>query len=313
MKKELWVAGGCFWGTQRYLSLLNGVLATDVGYANGRGNAPSYEEVCTGTPGFAEAVHIVYDSEVLPLEKLLYYFFLSIDPVAKNRQGNDVGVQYRTGIYYQDPADAEVIKTALQELQARYDKPIAIESGQLENYFEAEEYHQDYLEKSPGGYCHISPSLFQLAKETQKYVKPSQETLAKKLTPLQYQVTQQGATEPPFKNEYDSEERQGIYVDVATGQPLFSSQDKFQSGCGWPAFSKPLNSAGVEYLPDSGHGMQRVEVKSTLGGSHLGHVFNDGPKDEGGLRYCINSASLRFIPKEEMEKEGYGSYLFMVK
>lgn len=313
MTRELWLAGGCFWGTEKFLASLAGVQATDVGYANGSTQAPTYEQVCRENTGHAEAVHVVYDADTLPLEKLLDYYFLTIDPTSKNRQGGDTGTQYRTGVYYLDPADRPVIDVALENLQRQYDKPLAVEVAPLENYHKAEDYHQEYLDKNPGGYCHLSPGLFRLAEETRRYQKPPDAALREKLTPVQYEVTQQAATEPAYRNAYDGEFRSGIYVDVATGQPLFASADKYQSGCGWPAFSKPIDAARMDYRADNTHGMQRVEVKSRLGGSHLGHVFDDGPKDQGGLRYCINSAALRFVPKEDMEKEGYGDYLYLTE
>lgn len=313
MTKEIWLAGGCFWGTERFLSLLDGVLATDVGYANGNTQAPTYEQVCRENTGHAETVHVVYDPNALPLEKLLDYYFLTIDPTSVNRQGGDAGTQYRTGVYYLDPADRPVIDRALEALQHQYEKPLAVEVGPLENYHKAEDYHQDYLDKNPGGYCHLSPGLFQVARETRRYQKPDAAALRQKLTPTQYEVTQRAGTEPPFKNAYDKEFRPGIYVDVVTGQPLFASADKYQSGCGWPAFSRPINAARMAYKTDASLGMQRVEVKSRLGDAHLGHVFDDGPKDKGGLRYCINSAALRFVPREEMEQNGYGEYLYLVE
>ena len=311
--KEIWLAGGCFWGTEHYLSLLDGVVKTDVGYANGRTKNPTYRQVCSEDTGFAEAVHVVYDPAVLPLEKLLDYYFLSIDPTAVNRQGGDVGTQYRTGIYYTDAADEPLIAEKLKTQQKQRDKRLAVEVKPLENYYLAENDHQAYLDKNPGGYCHIPGVLFQLARDSKTYRRPTEEELQKKLSPLQYQVTQRQATEAPYKNEYDREFRPGIYVDIATGEPLFVSSDKFDSGCGWPAFSKPIDKSRIACQPDNALGMQRVEVKSRLGNSHLGHVFNDGPKKDGGLRYCINSAALRFVPREEMEAAGYGAYLGLVK
>lgn len=185
----------------------------------------------------------------------------------------------------------------------------------MENFYAAEDYHQQYLVKNPTGYCHVSPGLMKMAAEardpylTQKYSKPSDEELRHKLTPEQYAVTQQGATERPYYNEYDREFRPGIYVDITTGQPLFVSSDKFDSGCGWPAFSKPISPELLTEHIDTSHGMRRVEVRSAVGEAHLGHVFPDGPRSKGGLRYCINSASLRFIPKSEMASEGYAAYL----
>lgn len=188
----------------------------------------------------------------------------------------------------------------------------------LSNFYKAEEYHQDYLDKNPGGYCHINPALFELAKKANaqgaetpqaSYKKPDDATLRNKLTAEQYAVTQKNATEPAFHNEYWNEKRDGIYVDITTGEPLFISTDKFDSGCGWPSFTKPIEKESVKEKTDTSHGMVRTEVRSKTGDAHLGHVFTDGPKDKGGLRYCINSASLRFIPKEKMQEEGYGEYL----
>ena len=183
----------------------------------------------------------------------------------------------------------------------------------LKNFYPAEDYHQDYLDKNPHGYCHLSPALFEMARKANakkvapktSYTVKDQATLKKELTAMQYEVTQNSATEPPFRNEYWKEKREGIYVDITTGEPLFSSTDKFESGCGWPSFSKPISKKLIKEYLDKSHNMIRTEVRSKLGNAHLGHVFTDGPKDKGGLRYCINSASLRFIPKEEMEKEGY--------
>ena len=190
---------------------------------------------------------------------------------------------------------------------ARHPGTFAVELAPLRNFYPAETYHQDYLDKNPRGYCHLPSRLFRLAAEanrpTTRYEKPSQQELRERLTPLQYSVTQQNGTEPPFRNEYWQEHRKGVYVDVTTGEPLFVSSDKFDSGCGWPAFSRPINPDALKYVRDTSHGMNRVEVRSALGDAHLGHVFEDGPADRGGLRYCINSASLRFIPLESLPPE----------
>ena len=313
---EIYLAGGCFWGTEHFLKQVNGVLNTETGYANGNGTDPTYEEVCTDKTGFAEAVRVVYNPEVLPLSLLLQLYFQSIDPTTLNRQGGDRGTQYRTGIYYTDPDDLPLILAEKEKLSKAYDKPVVVEVLPLKNFYAAETYHQDYLDKNPSGYCHIPKALFEWAhnanrSETKQrfYEKLSSETLKSQLTPLQYEVTQNAGTEMPYQNEYNKEFREGIYVDITTGEPLFLSTDKFESGCGWPAFSKPIDNHLLKRLSDKSHGMSRTEVRSAKGNAHLGHVFNDGPKESGGLRYCINSASLRFIPKAEMEKNGYAAYL----
>lgn len=320
---EIYLAGGCFWGTEHFLKQIRGVESTQAGYANSIVANPSYEQVCSGKTDAAEAVKVVYDPETLDLSTLLELYFKTIDPTSLNRQGNDRGTQYRTGIYYTNPEDLPVIRQAIEALAAQYKEPIAIEVKPLKNFYPAETYHQDYLDKNPNGYCHINPALFDLARKAnapkanapkaKTYQKPDDATLRKQLTPEQYAVTQKNATEPAFHNEYWNEHRAGIYVDITTGEPLFVSTDKFDSGCGWPSFSKPIQKDLITEKKDTSYGMVRTEVRSKSGDAHLGHVFTDGPKDKGGLRYCINSASLRFIPKDKMKEEGYGEYLPLVK
>ncbi len=315
--KTIYLAGGCFWGTEKYLEQIEGVVSTEVGYANGQTENPSYEDVCYKNTGHAETVKVEYDANVLSLKDLLMLFYEVIDPTSVNRQGNDVGAQYRTGIYYIDETDLPIIKESLKELKREYPVPLAIEVEPLSNYYPAEEYHQKYLDKNPGGYCHIGEEEFAKAKAVQAAKKPyqvkSKEELENTLTPLQYEVTQNSATEPPFQNEYWQNFKEGIYVDITTGEPLFVSTDKFESGCGWPSFSKPISPDLVRELNDNSHGMQRIEVRSKTGDAHLGHVFPDGPRELGGLRYCINSASLKFIPKEEMAAKGYGYLLKLLE
>lgn len=316
-KKEIYLAGGCFWGTDHFFSLVKGVESTEAGYANSRVANPTYREVCSGKTDAAETVKVTYDADSVSLPFLLNLYYKTIDPTSEDRQGNDVGSQYRTGIYYTDPKDRPVIEKSLLALAREYRDPIAIEYGKLQNFYPAEDYHQDYLKNNPGGYCHISPGVMRLASQAEdsatinlhrKYPKPSENELRRRLSDIQYAVTQENATERPFLNEYEREFRRGIYVDITTGQPLFASTDKFESGCGWPAFSKPITTDAVEEFADNSHGMQRTEVRSAAGDAHLGHVFPDGPKEKGGMRYCINSASLRFVPLEDMEREGYGEF-----
>lgn len=315
-ERTIYFAGGCFWGTEHFFQQVYGVTHTEVGYANGKTKNPTYKEVVNNDTGFAETVKVMYDLDKTNLSELIKLYFQTIDPTSINKQGNDVGTQYRTGIYYSDESDLAEIKSTVEELAKNYQLPLAVEILPLKNYYLAEDYHQDYLEKNPGGYCHIGPKLFELARQTHNkktFVKPEKEVLRKTLTPEQYAVTQENATERAFQNEYWDEFRDGIYVDITTGEPLFISTDKFESGCGWPSFSKPIDDSLVKELDDKSYSMVRTEVRSKTGDAHLGHVFNDGPKDKGGLRYCINSASLKFIPKEKMEAEGYGKYLKLLQ
>lgn len=323
MDKTIYLAGGCFWGTDHFMSRIDGVKSTESGYANSNTPHPNYQQVCTGATDAAETVKVTYDPDSVDLKYLLELYFMTIDPTSVNRQGNDIGSQYRSGIYYTDSADRPVIYSVLDSAAKKYTKPLAVEVLPLKNFYPAEDYHQKYLDKNPGGYCHIPPGLFAelrriqqqkkaAPKQAQLYTKASDEELRRRLTPLQYAVTQEAATEPPFRNAYNDETRPGIYVDITTGQPLFLSTDKFQSGCGWPSFSRPIEDSLVQTFVDTSHDMVRTEVKSALSRSHLGHVFPDGPRSLGGMRYCINSAALRFIPRADMEREGYGQYLPML-
>lgn len=298
--KEIYLAGGCFWGTQKYFDQFEGVVLTEVGYANGPQEKTNYEEVC-GAGGHAETVKVVYDERKITLSVLLDCYFLVIDPVSVNRQGNDAGIQYRTGIYYTDETQLPEIEKIYAEQEKKAGQKLAVELEPLRNFCPAEEYHQKYLDKNPGGYCHIPKSYFELQKQRQ-------EELRKRIGDTAYEVTQNAGTERPFSGEYDDFFEKGIYVDVVSGEVLFSSEDKFNSGCGWPAFSKPVSEDALREYEDNSFGMNRVEVKSGGAGSHLGHVFSDGPADKGGLRYCINSAALRFIPYDRLEQEGYGEY-----
>ena len=333
---QVYLAGGCFWGVEQYFALVPGVLDAMSGYSQGTVENPSYEEVCTGTTGHTETVQVIYDSSVVSLNHLLNLYFDIIDPYSINRQGNDRGPQYRTGIYYTNEADGQIAQNFIAEKQAATDRKIVVEVEPVRNFFPAESYHQDYLEKNPFGYCHISRDKFRKAAtsvdtslvpnlvetvnpeeavsqlpslEQERYPRPSNEVLQERLSPLQYEVAVNAATERPFFNEFWDNHEEGLYVDIATGEPLFLSTDKFDSGCGWPSFTKPIATELVTELVDTSHGMVRTEVRSRSGDIHLGHVFDDGPIAAGGLRYCINSASLQFIPKSQMEAAGYGDLL----
>ncbi len=323
--KTIYLAGGCFWGLEAYFERINGVTDAVSGYANGKTQKPSYEDVIRGS-GHAETVKVTYDPERISLDDILQYYFRVIDPTSLNKQGNDLGVQYRTGIYSTDPAERPVIDKALAREQKKHKKPLVVENLPLQAFYEAEEYHQDYLAKNPNGYCHIDirkadEPLPGKTKATPQgkgfdaatYKKPSAAELKRLLTEEQYQVTQNSATEYAFSHEYDHLFKPGIYVDIVSGEPLFSSADKFDSGCGWPSFTRPINAAAVTEHDDFSYNMRRTEVRSHAADSHLGHVFADGPKDKGGLRYCINGASLKFIPLEQMDAAGYGALKGKVK
>ena len=305
---EIYLAGGCFWGLEEYFSRISGVLQTSVGYANGQVETTNYQLI--KETDHAETVQVIYDEKAVSLREILLYYFRVIDPLSVNQQGNDRGRQYRTGIYYLDEEDLPTINTVVREQELLIGRKIAVEVEKLRHYILAEDYHQDYLKKNPGGYCHIDvrdaekPLI-----DAANYEKPSQAALREQLSEESYRVTQEAATEAPFRNAYDQTFEEGIYVDITTGEPLFFAKDKFASGCGWPSFSRPISKELIHYYSDLSHGMERIEVRSRSGNAHLGHVFTDGPQELGGLRYCINSASLRFIAKDGMEEAGYGYLL----
>lgn len=311
MSQTLYLAGGCFWGVEAYFRRINGVLSAVSGYANGRTANPSYEDVCRRNTGHAEAVKIDFDPKIINADTLLRHYFRIIDPTSFNRQGNDVGSQYRTGIYYDNPELHAAAHHALIREARRHSVPLMVEIAPLQHFYPAEDYHQDYLGKNPDGYCHIS--LAQAAEPLpelppSEWQKPDAQTLLSMLTPEQYRITQQNGTERPFSHPYDHQHQPGLYVDIVSGEPLFSSADKFDSGCGWPSFSRPVSRQAVNELYDGSHNMQRIEVRSSQADSHLGHVFPDGPPERGGLRYCINGSSLKFIPLDELEEQGYGQW-----
>ena len=309
---EIYLAGGCFWGLEEYFSRIEGVEETTVGYANGQVESTNYQLI--HQTDHAETVHLVYDEKRISLREILLYYFRVIDPLSVNKQGNDVGRQYRTGVYYTNQADKAVIEQVFVEQEKQLGRKIAVELEPLRHYVLAEDYHQDYLKKNPGGYCHINVNdAYQPLVDLSQYEKPTDAELKEQLTQEQYQVTQHSATERPFHNAYNATFEEGIYVDVTTGEPLFFAGDKFESGCGWPSFSRPIAREVLRYYEDKSHGMERIEVRSRSGNAHLGHVFTDGPESAGGLRYCINSAALRFIPKEKMEAEGYAYLLQYMK
>lgn len=321
--QTIYLAGGCFWGLEAYFERVDGVVDAVSGYANGKTNNPTYQQVIAGS-GHAETVKVTFDKDKVDLDTILQYYFRVIDPTSLNKQGNDKGIQYRTGIYYTNPNDKPIIAKALNDLQKNYNAPLHVENLPLTNFSEAESYHQDYLTKNPNGYCHIDISL-----ADDKIVKLTPaNTLDEALNPKRYanydknlshlnqkqrHITQEAGTERAFSHAYDHLFDKGIYVDIVSGEPLFLSNDKYDSGCGWPSFVKPISDAVITTHDDNSYNMHRTEVRSRVANSHLGHVFNDGPKERGGLRYCINGDALAFIPLDKMASQGYHALIPLVK
>ncbi|WP_458411574.1 peptide-methionine (S)-S-oxide reductase MsrA [Schinkia sp. CFF1] len=304
-------AGGCFWCMVSPFDEQPGIKEVVSGYTGGHKENPTYEEVCSDTTGHFEAVQITYDPAVFPYKKLLDLFWQQIDPTDAGGQFHDRGQSYQTAIFYHDEEQRKEAEASKQELSdsGRFQKPIVTEILPAGPFYQAEEKHQHYYKKNPFHYNHYKEGSgrARFIHEHWKNVK-SEEELRKELTTIQYEVTRNNATEPPFYNEYWNNFEDGIYVDIISGEPLFSSKDKFDAGCGWPSFTKSMRRMDLEERLDLAHGMRRIEVRSKQSDSHLGHVFDDGPGPDRA-RYCINSAALRFIPKEKLAEEGYGQFL----
>ncbi|MGP4071886.1 peptide-methionine (S)-S-oxide reductase MsrA [Piscibacillus sp. B03] len=306
-------AGGCFWCMVEPFDRRPGIEKIISGYTGGHTENPTYEEVCSETTGHIEAVQITFNPDVFPYEQLLEVYWQQIDPTDDKGQFNDRGESYKPVIFYHNDYQkqlAEQSKKTLEE-SGMFSNPIVVEIREASTFYPAEEYHQDYYKKNALHYNLYKKGSGRKAFIDDNWKKNDREKLRKQLTDIQYKVTQEDATEPPFQNEYWDHEEEGIYVDVVSGEPLFSSKDKYDAGCGWPSFTKPI--AQLEENLDTSHGMRRIEVRSNYADSHLGHVFDDGPIEEGGMRYCINSAALKFIPVERLEEEGYGKYKVLFK
>lgn len=303
-------AGGCFWCMVSPFDEQPGIKEVISGYTGGHTENPTYEEVCSDTTGHYEAVQIVFDPAVFSYKKLLELFWQQIDPTDAGGQFNDRGLSYRTAIFYHDGEQKELAEASKAELEAsgRFQKPIVTAILPAGPFYPAEEKHQHYYKKNSFHY-----NLYKEGSGRAKFIRENwknrktDEQLREELTPLQYEVTKNNATEPPFHNEYWDHTEEGIYVDIISGEPLFSSTDKYDAGCGWPSFTKPLRRIELEEKLDTSHGMRRIEVRAKASDSHLGHVFDDGPGPDRA-RYCINSAALRFVPKNKLEEEGYGEF-----
>jgi peptide methionine sulfoxide reductase msrA/msrB len=321
-------AGGCFWCLEHPFEKLVGVAEVISGYTGGSTRNPSYREVASGQTDHREAVKVYYSPDVISYEQLLAIFWRNIDPTDPGGQFVDRGNHYRTAIYWRGEEQLEAARKSKQELAAsgRFDEPVVTDIEELYIFYPAEEYHQDYYKKSTAAYKRyyggsgrgsFIAELWSrgatpegLTTKESRWGSFDKEARLEELSELQYQVTQEEGTERPFDNPYFDLKEEGIYVDAVSGEPLFSSTDKFESGTGWPSFTRPIDPDNVVYKEDFSFFSERIEVRSRFADSHLGHVFKDGP-DPTGLRYCMNSAALRFVPKEEMAEEGYAQYLVL--
>lgn len=318
-------AGGCFWCMEPPFEKLPGVKQVTAGYTGGSVTNPTYEQVSAGTTGHFEAIEVTYDPHQISYQDLLSVFWQNINPTDASGQFADRGKQYRTAIFYHTDEQkklAEISRNALDN-SGTFEEVITTPILPAKPFFKAENYHQDYYRTNPLRYnqYHEGSGRASFLKRTwekntvppqknKSFNRPATSIIKNNLSKEQYAVAVDCGTEPPFTNAYWNNKKEGLYVDIITGEPLFCSTDKFSSGTGWPSFTRPISQERVAEYTDTSYNTQRIEIKSKIGGTHLGHLFNDGPAP-GGLRYCINSASLRFIPKAELVSKGYAEYLHL--
>jgi len=313
MEKAIF-AGGCFWCMVEPFDDLPGIIEVVSGYTGGEKAYPLYEEVITGQTGHVEAVEITYDETIISYDKLLEMFWQQIDPTDDGGQFADRGESYKTAIFYTTDVQKEKALASKQTLidSKRFNDDIVTPVLKAKPFYKAEDHHQDYHKRNALHYnLYKKGSGRKAFIEEHWKIKKDKKALKKRLSPIAFHVTQENGTERPFDNAYYNNFEDGIYVDIVSGEPLFSSLDQYDAGCGWPSFTKPIRK--IKENIDRSHGMNRMEVRSVQGDSHLGHVFDDGPKEKGGLRYCINSAALRFIPYDKLEQEGYKEYKMLFK
>jgi len=312
-------AGGCFWCMEGPFESQDGVKEAFAGYTGGEQKNPTYEQISTGTTKHRESVDIFYDPESISYDELLTLYWEHIDPTDPEGQFSDKGEQYKTAIYFHNDDQKKSAEASKEKLQnsGKFEKDIVTDIFPAQEFYLAEEYHQNYYKKQSKKYEKYSEGSgrapFLREQWGEDFEKPSDEELRTKLTPLQYSVTQEEDTEKPFMNTYWDNKEKGIYVDLISGEALFSSLDKFVSGTGWPSFTKPLDKENIVEKKDNRIFFSRTEIRSNDADSHLGHLFPDGPEDKGGLRYCINSAALRFVPVSDMKKEGYEEYISLFR
>jgi peptide methionine sulfoxide reductase msrA/msrB len=321
-KETATFAGGCFWCIEAPFEGIDGVLSVVSGYAGGKEKNPTYSQVSGGKTSHKEAVQVVFDPDIISYAEIIDIFWQQFDPTDAGGSFFDRGTQYESAVFFHDNRQKAIAEAAKQRLESSgiFDSPVVTPIIKFTNFYPAEDYHQDYYKKSPREYKSYRTgsgrdrfiSQYWEVPNPEKYKSPSKSELKSRLTNLQYQVTMEEATERAFDNLYNENKEAGIYVCIVSGAPLFSSKDKYESYSGWPSFTKPIDARFLEKPVDRSLGMLRVEVRSKLGDSHLGHVFNDGP-DPTGLRYCMNSAAMKFIPKAQMESQGYANYLWLVE